>query len=337
MSHQIIKAERMEIFILLQKKYSLRNIAKALGRDVSSVSREIKRNSVRGEYLPQKAQLKSEHRWKYRKSYMKKIRKDNELEEYIREKLKREWSPEAIAQRWNTQERGKEDGGKEQRRVVNKSHISHTTIYAYIDSLFGHGLERYLYSCRGERNRRKKKGKKKQGVKEMILNRTWIHERPVHINRREAIGDAEADTICSQRGDRTSFITLIDRKSRYLLAAKVKDKSPKRFTATIKRKTKEKNFLLSSITLDSGVECKDHKNLPCPAYFCHPYCSHEKGQIEYANRLIRRYIPKKTLLKTISPYYLASIVKKINNTPRKCLNWKTPQEVMTEELQKTPP
>ena len=171
----------------------------------------------------------------------------------------------------------------------------------------------------------------------MVLGRTWIHERPEHINTRKSVGDSEADTICSRKGDKTSFITLIDRKTRFLMAAKVKDKCPKRFTATIQRKTKEKQFPLSSLTLDSGVECKDHKNLPCPTYFCHPYCSHEKGQIEYGNRLIRRYIPKKTLLKTVSPFFLSKIVRKINNTPRKCLDWKTPQEALDFELQKAPP
>ena len=294
-------------------------------RNVSTIIREIKRNSIKGNYLPNKAQQKSEFRWKYRKPYMKKIRENNKLEEYIQNKLKEEWSPETIAQRWNT--------------FVKKEKepfISHTTIYSYIDSIFGFKFEKYLYSCRGNRNRRKKKKGKKQ-KREMIFNRTWIHERPKDINRRENIGDVEIDTICSKRGDKTSFITIIDRKSRFLLAAKVKDKLPKRFTETVKRKTKENNLPLFSITLDNGVECKNHKDLPCPVYFCHPYCSHEKGQIEYANRLIRRYIPKKTILKTISPFYLTKIVKKINNTPRKCLNWKTPQEVLNEELKNTPP
>lgn len=315
----------MEIFILLQKKHSLRSIADALGRNVSTVSREIQRNSVKGEYIPIKADQKAKKRWKYRKPYMKKIREHKKLEHYIREKIKEDWSPETIAHRWNTLE-----------KKENDPEISHTTIYAYIDSIFGHGLEKHLYSCRGNKNRRKKKGKKKQGAKEMIPERVWIHERPEHINRRENIGDTEADTICSKRGDTTSFITVIDRKSRFLMAAKVKDKSSKRFTATIKRKVRERTFPLLSTTLDSGVECKDHKSLPCPTYFCHPFCSYEKGQIEYANRLIRRYIPKKTILKNISPFFLAKIVKRINNTPRKCLDWKTPQEVLNEELQRTP-
>jgi transposase, IS30 family len=320
------KSERMEIWILLKKKYSLRNIAEAMGRNVSTISREIQRNSVKGEYSPVKAQQKAEFRWRYRKTYMKKIRGHNVLEKYIREKIQEGWSPETIAQRWNTIEKGEEDPC-----------ISHTSIYEYIDSHFGYGLEKYLYSCRGNQNRRKKKGNSKKGVKEMVLGRTWIHERPEHINTRKSVGDAEADTICSRKGDKTSFITLIDRKTRFLMAAKVKNKCPKRFTATIQRKIKEKKFPLSSLTLDSGIECKNHKNLPCPTYFCHPYCSHEKGQIEYGNRLIRRYIPKKTLLKTISPFFLSKIIRKINNTPRKCLNWKTPQEVLNLELQKAPP
>lgn len=320
------KTERLELSILLTKQYSLRSIADAMGRDVSTISREVQRNSVKGEYTPEKAHQKAVLRWKYRKPYMKKIRRHHGLEAYIRLKLKEDWSPETIAQRWNTQ--GRATGCPE---------ISHTTIYAYIDSPFGHGLERHLYSCRSDRNRRKKQRKQQQGAKEMIKDRVWIHERPRHIDDREQVGDTEADTICSRRGDKTSLVTIIDRKSRFLFAAKVKDKCPKRFVATIKRKTKEKAFFLSSMTLDSGIECKDHQALPCPTYFCHPYCSHEKGQIEYGNRTIRRYLPKKTLLKDVSPHYLAFIVKRINNTPRKCLGWKTPQEVLDEALQKRPP
>src|SRR3989338_4648144 len=126
---QLSKLERQEIFLLKEKGYSLREIAKSMGRNASTISREMKRNAVKGKYVPQKAQMKFYLRWKYRKPYMKKIRQDNELEEFIREKLQSGWTPEQIGGKW------KKQTGKK---------IAKSSIYRYLESQFGRKLKKYL-------------------------------------------------------------------------------------------------------------------------------------------------------------------------------------------------
>lgn len=304
----ISKTERQEIYLLLKKKYSIRDIAKMLGRDPSTISREIKRNLVCNEYNPKKAQHKSYVRKKYCKTTFKKICENKKLEDYIIHKIKNEkWSPEQVAGRWNEEN--------------ENTKISHITIYRYIYSCYGCDLSIYLYSKRD----RQKKRKYKVGKKEIIKNRIWIDDRPKEINERVNIGDFEGDTIYSKKEDKTSILTLVDRKSRFLVARKIKNRKPKRITRKIKEISKKIKF--NSITFDNGIEFKEHEKLPFDTYFCHPYSSWEKGQIEYANRLIRRFIPKKSLLKNYSAKFILNIVEMINNTPRKCLNFKTPKEV----------
>ncbi len=304
----ITKTERQEIFLLKQKGYSLRNIAAALDRSPSTISREIRRNSVKGSYIPKKAQHKSYVRWKYRKPYLKKIRRNDELECFIRERLKLHWSPETIAGVWNQE---------------NTVSISPLTIYKYVYSVFGCDLSDYLYSKRERRKKRKPRVKR-----QLIPNRVWIEERPRAVEERKRSGDYEGDLIVSRRGDRTVIATLICRSSRMLLATILPNKKPILVCSTMQKLLSDKP--LKTVTLDNGVEFREHRQLGCRTYFCHPYSSWEKGSIEYANRLIRRYFPKRTQLADIKPGQLAFVVHRINHTPRKCLNWKTPAEAFAK-------
>jgi|SRR6185295_1255876 len=309
---QLQKTERQEIYLLREKGYSLRGIAKALGRDVSTVSREVRRNAVKGLYFPEKAQQKFALRWKYRKPYMKKIRQNDELETYIRAKLREGWSPEQIAGRWNR-------AGKEQ--------ISFMSIYSYLDA-FGNGLKRYLYF------RGRKKKKKGSTPKVLIPHRIWIDDRPPVVDKRERFGDYEGDTIVSRRGDKTSLLTILERKSRYLFASKVPNKKSDQVRKKISQMMKK--LAVQTMTFDNGVEFAYHYKLSWQTYFCHPYSSWEKGQVEYANRLLRRFFPKKSILKDISHAQLKKTVERINATPRKCLKYQTPQEIFLAHLQNSP-
>lgn len=307
MSH-LIKTDRQEIFLLKEKGYSLRNIATALGRSPSTISREIRRNSVQDSYTPKKAQHKSYVRWRYRKPYLKKIRQNDQLECFIRERLKLHWSPETIAGVWNKQ---------------NGVSISPLTIYKYVYSIFGCNLSDFLYSKRERRKKRKPKAKRS-----LIPDRVWIEKRPKVVESRNRSGDYEGDLIISRRDDRTVIVTLVCRSSRMLLATLLPNKKPAVVCEAMKSLLSEKP--LKTVTLDNGVEFRKHRQLGCRTYFCHPYSSWEKGSIEYANRLIRRYFPKRTRLAEISPKRFADIIQHINHTPRKCLNWKTPAEVFAK-------
>jgi len=244
---------------------------------------------------------------------MKKIRQNNELEDYIAVKLQEGWSPEQVAGRWSKE---------------RDSSIARCSVYRYLHSSFGWQLKKYL----PHKGRKWKRGKKRERV--LIPHRTWIDARPKTIGEKKRFGHYEGDTIVSRRGDKTSLLTILEKMSRFLLARKIPNKKSGQVQQTIVATTKD--MPVYTMTFDNGVEFAHHYKLPCDTYFCHPYSSWEKGQVEYANRLIRRFFPKRTLLKNISPEQLQIVVKKINNTPRKCLNYNTPKEVFLAHL-KNPP
>jgi len=308
MTH-LIKTERQEIYLLKQKGYSLREIAKALARSPSTISREIQRNAVFGKYHPAKAHHKSYTRWKYRKLYLKKILEYPDMENFLRQQIIRGWSPEQVAGVWNR---------------THSVKISPLTVYKYIYSDYSIGLTKHLLTKRIRKRKRIPKEKR-----QLIPYRVWIDDRPDIINNQKRIGDWEADLICSRRDDKTVILTLLERKSRYLIATMLPNKRP----STIKKAIEDSlhRFPCHSITFDNGLEFAHHYKLRallnCETYFCHPYSSWEKGAVEYANRLIRRRIPKKSYIKNYSEPFLQDIVTCLNHMPRKCLDFQSPHHV----------
>lgn len=302
--HHFKGEERCELAILLKKGYSIRSVAAAMGRNPASVGREIARNSVKGRYDPRKARHKAWVRRKYSKYQGMKVRERPELEAYVAGKLRCGWSPERIAGRW---------------QFETGEAIHHTGIYKYLYSSFGQPLCRHLKYRRHGR----KKRKRTKPVRELIKNRVFIDERPETINRRERYGDFEGDTLGVPKHTRETVVAIIERKSRYLLARKI---------SRLKYAMEGfKELLVSlparSLTLDNGVENVRYEVLGVPTYFCHPYSSWEKGQIENAFGCIREYIPKRASLASYSDEAVAAIVDAINRTPRKCLGFRTPKEV----------
>ena len=308
MRYQHLKREeRNEIAILLKKGYSLREIAYALKRSPSSVSREIKRNNVLGKYIPRKAKHKAYVRRKYSKYQGMKIVENPKIEKYIEEKLRLSWSPESIAGRM------KLDLGVS---------VHHTVIYKYLYSQYGKHLCEYP---RYQRYKRKKRVKTKP-AREIIKNRVFIDQRPGVINDRIRYGDFEGDTLGVPKYARQTLAAIIERKSRYILARRTS-----RLKNTMEEFKKMLQFLPAlSLTLDNGVENIRYRELGIDAYFCHPYSSWEKGSIENAFGLIREFIPKKSSLKNYSQSDIDAILEIINGRPRKCLDWRTSKEVFQE-------
>lgn len=303
------KVMRMELSILRKKNYSLRSIAEELGVNVSSVSRELKRNSLEsGKYNSSKANHKSYVRRKYSKYEAMKIINVPWLESYIKKKLEEGWTPEEISGRLELD--------------YDKSVVSFKLIYKWIYSAYGQAYAKYLPSQRiKQRKRRKKKTKRT-----LIPNRILITQRPSVINERKRIGDFEGDTLGKKKGTKHVLAGIVDRKSRYFLARKVKGL---RFTMMqgFKEIIPGNTY---SLTLDNGVENIHYEKLSIPTYFCHPYSSWEKGSIENTFQRLRRYIPKGTDLKNYSEKQIDLIVHRMNNTPRKCLNFRTPAEVFND-------
>lgn len=298
--------ERLELSILLEKGYSLRAIARSMGRSHATISRErrrIGRDSPK--YDPAKAQQKAQNQRRFSKYQGMKVRNDSALELYVHEKMQLFWSPERIA------------GVLLLEKGVR---IGKEAIYKYLYSAHGQSLCPFLYRKRYARKRRRKK----KGKHELIKNRIFIADRPQEINQRERFGDYEGDTM--GRPKKASAHTLVvvrERKSRKLFARKV----PRLKQAIRGFSQLLQNNIVHSLTLDNGVENARYKDLNIPTYFCDPYSSWQKGAVENGIGLIRRFIPKKSDLKSFSQKEIDAYLNIINNTPLKVLGFKTPNQV----------
>lgn len=314
--HHIKKAERLEIAILLNKGYSLRDIAKVLGRSPNTILREIKINSVNGIYDPRKAHHKAYVKRKYSKYQGMKIVQNPELREYVENHLKEDWSPEEISGRLKNIER-------------DITYASQRVIYKFIYSLYGRNLEGHL----------RYKGKRKKGKRERITklkNRTFIDKRPEIISKRERFGDWEGDLIVSGKSSKGVLIVLYERKAMYTKIKRILSRNCNIINQYIKEMTG--GFIcFNSLTIDNDISFSKHEELSellrAPVFFCHPYHAWEKGGVENINKLIRQYVPKGSDISKYSDKEIEEIERKLNTRPRKSLGYKTPLEVMRENNQ----
>ncbi len=205
--------------------------------------------------------------------------------------------------------------------------VSHEWIYQHIllDKRSGGQLYRHL-RCR-------KKKKKRYGSNDRrgeIKNKVSIDERPAIVEVRERIGDWEADTIIG-KGHKQALVSLTERKSRFSLIYKVERKTSDQVTEAISKLLLPIKHCVFTMTSDNGKEFSDHetlaKKLEAKFYFAHPYSSFERGLNENTNGLIRQYFPKDRDFTTITDEEIIRTIKKLNNRPRKCLGFKTPNQV----------
>jgi IS30 family transposase len=307
------KAERLEIDILRKKGYSLREIADAIKRNPATISRELKKNAVNGIYDPQKANHKAYVKRKNSKYQGMKVVSDIELWNYLENKIKEDWSPEMIS-------------GRIENIDAWIKPISAKGIYKFIYSVYGRNLEKHLAY-----QNKKRRSKSTQKVRQ-LANRVFIDQRPKIIDKRKRFGDWEGDFIVSGKNGRGVLLTLYERKARYTLIKKITDRKINEVHRIICELTG--GVVINSLTLDNDIVFRKHeelsKLLKKPIYFCHPYHSWEKGGVENTNKLIRRYIPKRSDISQYSDEYIQIIEDKLNNRPKKCLDFKTPNEVMKE-------
>lgn len=310
------KTDRMELSILLKRGYSYREIGRVLGKNHSSIGREVKNNSVKGAYCPAKAHTKAKVKRLGSKYQGMKVCDHPKLGDYIEQKLKIDhWAPEQIANRWNLEN-------------PDEVGISGVSIYKYLYSCHGQRLCRHLLSQRYQR----RKNREKKPKRELIPNRVSIDDRPDDINNRKRFGHFEADTLGKIKTDSHVLAGLVERVSRKVLFVKV----PRMKYAMdgFKNCLNPYQSIMKSVTFDNGVENFRHQELGVDTYFCHPYSSWEKGQIENSFKRLRRFIPKGSSLKNFSSKDIFKFQELMNNTPRKCLAWKTPNEVFEEHLNK---
>ena len=308
--------ERQLIDLWLTNNQSLRQIAKKLGRSISSISDEIKRNESCSGYHAITAQITSEKR-------ISRARSTNALKQdwiidYVIRKLRCGWSPEQIAGRL--------------KRKHGKSVICHETIYRYIYTHPQKKLTQYLVRNHKRRKRKADNWLPRRGIKDRVS----IHHRPDEINDKSSFGHWELDTV-EGKGHTGGIVTALERKTRYYDAQKILNiDSEYGIWAQKKLLTKHPRKARRSATFDNGKENYNHQQLQhmgITTYFCDAYASWQKGSNENHNGILRRYIPKKTDFNSFTQTELDAIIYEINNRPRKCLNWETPNEAFHRELQ----
>jgi IS30 family transposase len=239
---------------------------------------------------------------------------------YVIEKLHRDLSPEQVA-------------GRIALDIPGHS-ISHETIYQFIyarETLKHMDLRPCL--LRGHR-KRLERGHSRKHQKSHIPERLSITERPASVNDRGEPGHWEVDTMVSRQST-PSLAVALERLSRKTHIAKLAAKTAKELRVSLNRRlSRHPNHMRKTITYDNGPENVEHtvvnQTLGTHSYFCEPYHSWEKGSVENAIGLIRRYLPKRTDFATITKEQIKQIEDALNNRPRKVLNYKTPNEVFNE-------
>lgn len=306
---QLTHVERYQIHALRGAGRSLAHIARALARHVSTICRELSRNSAAGSYLADRAQQYALSR---RQSKVR-CRISGFVWLSVRSLLELDWSPEQ-ASLWLAQEHG--------------IRISHEWIYQYIyhDKHGGGHLHRHL---RCQKPRRKRYGSHDRRGR--IRNRISIDERPAIVEQRSRLGDWEIDTIIGAKRS-GALISLTERRSRYVLIAKLPDRSADEVAYAALGLLEPLMEQVHTITADNGREFSGHEEiaegLAASFYFAHPYSPWERGTNENANGLIRQYFPKRRSFATIKQSELDHAMDRLNNRPRKCLDLLTPNQVL---------
>lgn len=292
----------------------IREMGRRLKRDPSVICREFARNKTKGEYIAIAAEAKARER--KHKAGLREPLKNKELYSLIMEQLKWGWSPQEIAGRLK----------KENNKVTV---ICHETIYNFIFDPGNKHLKLWQLLPRGKAKRRKWYGRKTQ--KEKIPNRVSIHDRPEEIETRKVFGHWEGDSVIG-KGHKQAIHTEVERLSRYLQAKYLPEFNSQTTVEAQQAIFKEMpESARKTITLDNGLEFVKHQELTnelgVKVYFADPYSSFQRGTNENTNGLIRRYVPKKTSFKTLTQSDLDDMVWEINNRPKKCLEYATPEEI----------
>ena len=324
---QLTLEERRAVFHLRAAKAPVQAIADRLGRHRSTIYRELARNTFQDAdpyfngYFPTVAHDAAARR----RQRLGKLHRDPKLSAYVIERLKGAWSPEQIS------------GYLRHHRGAGLR-ICHETIYQFVYSSAGRdlGLFRHLPSSR--RQRRVRYARKPRGVTIPLSN--TIQKRPAHIGERTTFGHWEGDLLAFRKEfGKGNLTTLVERQSRYTVLIRNPDRnSTGVMTGVIQQLRSLPSPARQTITFDRGTEFARYSllrhQLGIESYFCSPQAPWQKGSVENTNGRLRRFLPPDTDPTGLTPEMLSQICSRINNTPRKCLGFRTPQEVLTSHLQR---
>lgn len=318
---------------LLLQKVSHRKISKILWRWKSTINDEIRRYSCHGEYEASLAQ-KQFFRWQKRKWIKKKIEWDERIKNFILEWLNQDRSPEEIS--WKMRLFYSDP---ELDNYIPS--VCHETIYSYLYSKETKHLKLYLHLRRHKHKRVKYGSRKKRNVDTIIKNRISIHERENIIEKRKRVWDFESDSVIF-RWSKMVLNTNICRTTRLARIELVDDKTAHSSIKVQKGIVYEMEELwvsVHSFTFDNGWENAYHEELHklwVKTYFCDPYCSYQKWSIENLNMFIRQYLPRNKDVSLLTEDDIYEIQEKLNNRPRKCLGYYSPNEYFYKLTWKKP-
>ena len=320
--------DREEISRGLSAGKRFAEIARQLGRPTSTVSREVIHNGGRRRYRAATAQRVACRRARRPKQH--KLARDPVLAREVEKRLETRWSPEQIANRL------RRDHPDDPRWWV-----SHEAIYQSLYVQGRGGLRAELTDAlRTGRARRRRKGPNPgRGKRGKIIDPVLISERPAEAEDRAVPGHWEGDLVTG-RGNRSWVATLVERKSRLVIIARIPNKRAETVRDVIAAKIQTlPDHLARSLTWDQGIEMAQHARFRIDTgvqvYFCDPRSPWQRGTNENTNGLLRQYLPRSLDFSTLSEVALDAIADELNGRPRKTLDWMTPSEVFAQAVATT--
>lgn len=317
-------AEREEISRSVAAGQSIRSVATRLGRAPSTISREIMRNGGQECYRASQADQAAWDRGRRPKTCS--LAENRSLAHIVAGKLQMLWSPEQIA-------------GWLKRTYPDDEtfQVSHETIYRSLFIQARGVLKKELlqHLRRTRAMRRSRHHTQKSDDRRRIRDAVSISERPATVEDRAVPGHWEGDLLCGTSS--SQIATLVERHSRYVMLVKVASKDAETFANTlIKNARKLPQELYKSLTWDRGTEMADHKRFTLATdikvYFCDPQNPWQRGSNENTNGLLRQYFPKGIDLSAYSQAKLNAVARKLNERPRKTLNYETPAERFSQSV-----
>jgi transposase, IS30 family len=307
---QITPDERYRIAEMLRHRLSISAIAVELGRSPSTISREIRRNRRNdGGYRAQTAVERTNGRRRRSRRGSRFREEDWDLVEHL---IRLDWSPEQISG-WLSLE--------------GHLSISHETIYLYVwaDKKAGGDLWQHLR----QRSKKRRKRYRSHDSRGRLAGKRHISERPPEVETREKAGHFEVDTIKGDSQGTHTVITLVERKTGYLIMGKLERHTAADCTARLIEMIRREGGRVKTITSDNGSEFHGYKDVETATgvafYFATPHHSWERGTNENTNGLIRQYLPKRTSMAGVTQADCDTIATHLNHRPRKRLGYLTPE------------
>ena len=306
---QLTQDQRYQIYAFLKAEFPQSQIARELGVDPSTISRELKRNRGQRGYRPKQAQQLADSR---RQAKANATRITTLTWQQVEADLRKDWSPEPVS------------GA---RKATGQVTPSHERIYQHIyaDKQQGGDLYKHL---RCQKQRRKRDGKYDR--RGQLPNRKSIDQRPAIVADKARLGDWEADTIIGKKHQQ-AIVSLVERQSKLTRLAKVERNTEAAVKQAIIEMLDPLADCVHTITSDNGREFAAHEAiaeaLGAEFYFAHPYHSWERGLNENTNGLVRQYFPKGSDFITLTDQQVQAVAEQLNERPRKTLGFQTPNHV----------